>query len=67
MSDRCENCDTCACPVCGRNCNDMADRIEALEAALRDAESGLRYIRRRYGALEGVGWGRVLPPEARND
>ena len=39
-----------------------ADRIEALMAERDDARSGLRYIRQRYGALEGVGWDRVLPP-----
>lgn len=46
---------------------DAADRIEALEKALRDAQSGLRYIQQRYGALEGVGWDRVLPPKETTD
>jgi hypothetical protein len=34
-----------------------------LKAALDDARSGLEYIRQRYGALEGVGWDRVLPDD----
>lgn len=33
--------------------------IERLAEALKDAMSGLRYIRERYGELDGVGWQRV--------
>jgi uncharacterized protein (UPF0335 family) len=34
------------------------DRIEALEAALADALSGLRYVRRIYPDVTGVGFDR---------
>ena len=35
-----------------------AERIKELEAALRDALSGLNYIRELQGTLYGVGWDR---------
>lgn len=33
--------------------------VRALESAAKDALSGWRYIRARYGDLSGVGWDRV--------
>lgn len=35
-----------------------------LLAALRDAQSGLRYIHQVYGPMPGVGWERVLSTAA---
>jgi hypothetical protein len=39
-------------------CKQAADRIEALEAALCDALSGLRYVRVNYPEVSGVGFDR---------
>ena len=36
----------------------LRERVKALEGALHDMHSGWRYIRRRYGELDGVGWDR---------
>ena len=38
-------------------------QIERLEAALRDAISGYRYIEQNHGRLYGVGWDRVYAYE----
>ena len=37
---------------------EAAERIEALEAALADALSGLRYVRANYPEVSGVGFDR---------
>jgi hypothetical protein len=39
-------------------CKQAADHIEALEAALADALSGLRYVRANYPHVTGVGFDR---------
>lgn len=38
---------------------DLARHAELLERTLKDARSGLRYIRETYGELYGVGFDRV--------
>lgn len=37
----------------------LRDAAPRLAEALKDAMSGLRYIRERYGELDGVGWQRI--------
>jgi hypothetical protein len=42
----------------------VAERLDALEALVRDAVSALRYIEQQHGRLYGVGWDRVFDAAA---
>lgn len=46
--------------VNGAEVNALLDKIEQMRDALSDCAGGLRYIRRVYGDLYGVGWDRAL-------